>query len=55
MINCGQFIRKEVRNMFRNTGIGQNMMCCRMLISRACSVAETFGLLAARKRMNLRG
>ena len=40
MINFGQFIRKEARNMFRNTGIGQDMMCCRMLISRACSVAK---------------
>ena len=31
-----------------------NTVVCRMLISRACSVAEAFGLSAARFRMDLR-
>ena len=37
--------------MFRKSGIGQCKMCCRMLISRACSMAEASGLIAARLRM----
>lgn len=34
--------------MTRKTGYGQGMMCWRMLISRACSVAKTFGLPSVR-------
>ena len=29
----------------------QSIMCCRMLISRACSVAEAFGCFSARFQM----
>ena len=29
----------------------QNIMCCRMLFSRACSVAESFGCFSARLQM----
>ena len=54
MINCGQFIRKEARKMLRKTPCTQGIMRCRMPFSRACSVAEAFGLFAARFRMDLR-
>ena len=55
VIYCTQFIRKEARSMFRKNGGKQIMMCCRMLISRACSVATTFGLPAVRPERKQRG
>ena len=47
MIYCSQFLMKEVRSMFRQNGSRLGMWCCRMLISRACSMAEAFGSFAA--------
>ena len=40
--------------MLRKSTCTQDIMRCRMLFSRACSVAEAFGLFAARFRMDLR-
>ena len=43
--------RKEARPVFSKAFTAGTMMRCRMLISRACSVAETFGLFGVRLRM----
>ncbi len=45
MIYCAQFIEEEVPDMFGENGWA--MLCCRMLISRACSMAEASGSFAA--------
>ena len=37
--------------MFRDTVRFQGMMCCRMLISRACTMTGASGLPSARLRM----
>lgn len=40
--------------MIRKSRYTQGIMQCRMRISRACSVAEAFGLFAERLRMGVR-
>ena len=47
MIYCDQFIEEEVPDVFGKNKNGQVVLWCRMLISRACSMAEASGSFAA--------